>query len=112
MASIADAVPRLRRAVRVSGVVQGVGFRPAICRFAARLSLSGFVRNDADGVDIEIEGGADAIARFVTELRTVAPAIAHIDSVRSTPLAPVGELDFRVVPSAESGSDAGSRPRA
>ena len=102
MGSVADAIPRLRRGVRVSGTVQGVGFRPAICRFATRLSLSGFVRNDGDGVDIEIEGGADDIARFVTELRSVAPAIARIESVESTPLAPRGEVDFRVAPSARA----------
>ena len=96
----------VRRSIRVRGTVQGVGFRPAVCRFATRLSLSGFVRNDADGVDIEIEGGAAAIARFVTELSSVAPAHARIDSVESTPVAPLGELEFRIVPSAARGADA------
>ena len=78
MPPVADAVTRVRRGVRVSGTVQGVGFRPAICRFATRLSLSGFVRNDDGGVDIEIEGGAGAVARFMAELHDVVPAIARI----------------------------------
>ena len=96
----------VRRSIRVRGTVQGVGFRPAVCRFATKLSLSGFVRNDADGVDIEIEGGAAAIARFVTELSSVAPAPARVDSVESTPVAPVGELEFRIIPSASRDDEA------
>src|SRR6476659_1906169 len=89
----------VRRSVRVRGTVQGVGFRPAVCRFATDLALSGFVRNDADGVDIEIEGGADAIARFMQELPRFAPSIARIESVETAPLAPLGEREFRIVPS-------------
>ena len=106
MPPVTDAAPRVRRGVHVSGTVQGVGFRPAICRFAMRLSLTGFVRNDDDGVDIEIEGSADAIARFVAELHSIAPPIARIESVESTPLAPVGEREFRIVPSAHLGAQA------
>jgi hydrogenase maturation protein HypF len=104
MSPLAESVTRVRRGVRVSGTVQGVGFRPAICRFATRLSLTGFVRNDEEGVDIEIEGGAEAIARFVSELRGVAPRIARIDTVESTPLPPLGEQEFRIVESARSGA--------
>jgi hydrogenase maturation protein HypF len=102
----------VRRSVRVRGTVQGVGFRPAVCRFATTLSLSGFVRNDADGVDIEIEGAAAAIARFVTELASVAPAVARIDSVETRPVAPRGELEFRIVPSVCSGAGTGPAPHA
>src|SRR6188768_2256399 len=102
----------VRRSVRVRGTVQGVGFRPAVCRFATTLSLSGFVRNDADGVDIEIEGAAAAIARFVTELASVAPAVARIDSVETRPVAPRGELEFRIVPSVGSGAGTGPAPHA
>ena len=97
---------------RVRGTVQGVGFRPAVCRFATTLSLSGFVRNDADGVDIEIEGRRAAIARFVTELSSVAPAVARIDSVETRPVAPRGELEFRIVPSAGAGAETGAAPHA
>jgi hydrogenase maturation protein HypF len=106
MASHADMAARLRRAVHVSGVVQGVGFRPAVCRFATRLSLTGFVRNDERGVDIEIEGDADAIARFVSELRSIAPPVARIDTVETRPLPPRGEGEFRIAPSAHLGAPA------
>jgi hydrogenase maturation protein HypF len=98
--------------VRVSGTVQGVGFRPAVCRFATGLALSGFVRNDRDGVDIEVEGGPDAIARFMSELPRVAPAIARIESVESKPVPPLGELEFRIVPSAPPADDPKATARA
>ena len=45
---------RLR--IRVRGAVQGVGFRPFVHGLAARYGLSGFVRNDQDGVLAEVEG--------------------------------------------------------
>ena len=47
---------RIRTAVRVEGIVQGVGFRPFVYGLATRLGLGGLVGNDADGVFAEIEG--------------------------------------------------------
>ena len=69
------------------GAVQGVGFRPLVYGLASRLGLSGFVRNDAEGVLIEVEGaGAD---QFVHALRLAPPPLARIDSldVAELPLA-------------------------
>ncbi len=70
-----DRKQRLR--LRVRGAVQGVGFRPHVYGLASRLSLSGFVRNDAEGVLIEVEGaGAD---QFVHALRLAPPPLARND---------------------------------
>ncbi len=46
------------RRLRVTGVVQGVGFRPFVYRLAIERSLTGWVLNDADGVQIHVEGDA------------------------------------------------------
>ncbi len=46
----------LRLRVRVSGLVQGVGFRPFVHRLANRIGVSGSVRNTVSGVEIEAEG--------------------------------------------------------
>ena len=87
---------RLR--LRVRGVVQGVGFRPFAHGLAARLSLGGFVRNDAEGVLIEIEGaGPEA---FVAELRRAPPPLARIASIEVDAAPPRGDLDFVIEASA------------
>ena len=40
--------------IRINGIVQGVGFRPLVWRLARELELSGWVRNDSRGVEIEV----------------------------------------------------------
>ena len=83
---------RERRRLRVRGAVQGVGFRPYAYSLASRLSLSGFVRNDAEGVLIEVEGArAEA---FLTELEAAPPPLARIDSIEVAAIAPLGGEGF------------------
>src|SRR5271157_3240899 len=81
---------RLR--LRVRGAVQGVGFRPFAYGLASRLALSGFVRNDAEGVLIEVEGARAHV--FLSELETAPPPLAHIDSIEVAAIAPVGGEGF------------------
>ena len=59
--------------VRVRGVVQGVGFRPFVYRLAREWGLTGWVRNDAEGVSIHVEGEPHRLARFQALLRRAAP---------------------------------------
>ena len=70
-----------RRAIRVRGAVQGVGFRPFVWRLAHDLALSGWVRNDAAGVAIEVQGQNHLLERFVARLAHEAPALARIDAI-------------------------------
>ena len=72
--------------------MQGVGFRPFAYGLASRLALTGFVRNDADGVLIEVEG-AEAKA-FLTELEAAPPPLARIDSIEVAAIAPLGGENF------------------
>jgi hydrogenase maturation protein HypF len=74
--------------LRVTGVVQGVGFRPFVHRLARAAALSGFVGNDADGVFIEVEGPASAIDTFVRRITDDAPPLATVGSVAVTELGP------------------------
>jgi hydrogenase maturation protein HypF len=87
---------RERRGLRVRGTVQGVGFRPVVQRLATALSLDGLVRNDSDGVWIEIEGDPQVVARFAGELAGSAPPLSRIEATESFVLAPVGERGFRI----------------
>ncbi len=74
------------------GAVQGVGFRPFAYGLASRLALSGFVRNDAEGVLIEVEGPrAEA---FLSELEAAAPPLARIDSIEVDAIAALGGEGF------------------
>ncbi len=85
-----------RRTVAVSGIVQGVGFRPFVHRLATRFGLNGFVRNQTGGVVIEVEGGSDSLDRFLHELSSRPPPLAQIDEVRWSTRLPRGDPDFRI----------------
>jgi hydrogenase maturation protein HypF len=70
-----------RKRLKVTGVVQGVGFRPFIYRLARQHHLAGWVCNTSQCVEIEIEGHPSAVATFILELQRQAPALARIDAV-------------------------------
>jgi hydrogenase maturation protein HypF len=97
----AESSTLLRERVEVTGVVQGVGFRPFVHRLATELGLSGHVGNDSAKVFIEIAGSAEAIDRFARRLVDEAPPLARIVEVRrSTPVPDPGdEPVFRIVAS-------------
>jgi hydrogenase maturation protein HypF len=69
------------RFIRVRGVVQGVGFRPFVWHLAQALHLTGWVRNDGDGVAIQVAGADPVLDDFVQRLRAEAPPLARIDSI-------------------------------
>lgn len=80
------AEPAVQLALRVRGTVQGVGFRPAVWRIARDCGLSGSVRNDAQGVLIQVSGPAAALAAFRARLIAEAPPLARIDAVEEAAL--------------------------
>jgi hydrogenase maturation protein HypF len=73
--------PLVRRTYRVTGQVQGVGFRPFIYRLASDLFLSGTVRNDPTGVTIDVVGDGGEVDRFAERIDSDAPALARIEAV-------------------------------
>ena len=101
----ARAAPDVRRvAVRVDGVVQGVGFRPYVFRLAEENGVAGFVLNDTRGVAVEVEGPADAVARFLEALPREAPPLARVEQVTTVDVAPLGTSGFEIVVSDPAGS--------
>ncbi len=90
--------PAVRTAARlhVSGVVQGVGFRPFVHRLALRHGLAGWVLNAAGDVQIEVEGAPDEIAAFTRELKIEAPPLARIEELSVEPGAPTGLETFTI----------------
>ncbi len=103
MASTGSATRRRVRA-RVTGTVQGVGFRPFVYRIARELSLSGWVRNDTRGVVIEAEGEPAAIAALLARVRDEAPPLAAVESVEPTEIEPShAAAGFRILASDAAG---------
>ncbi len=96
-----------RLAVRARGVVQGVGFRPFVHNLAIELGLSGSVRNDAEGVLIDVSGEAVPLGEFMRRLLADAPPLAEIEAIEiATGRVGAGDLDgFHIL-----ASTAGARP--
>ncbi|WP_146597703.1 carbamoyltransferase HypF [Novipirellula aureliae] len=67
--------------IRVTGVVQGVGYRPFVWRLAHSSRLSGWVRNDSMGVLIEAQGSRTELAEFCGRLRSEAPSLSLVRDI-------------------------------
>jgi hydrogenase maturation protein HypF len=94
-----------RTRLRVTGTVQGVGFRPFVYRHAVALGLHGFVLNDSRGVLIDVEGEPARIAELARLLVAEPPPLARVASVTAEEAAPSGAVGgFRIVESEEAGA--------
>src|SRR5579864_7479493 len=90
---------RIRTAVRVEGIVQGVGFRPFVYSLATSLRLGGLVGNDLDGVFAEVEGPAADVEAFLASLARDAPPLARIERITTSAMRPDGSASFSIVQS-------------
>ena len=95
----------MRRAysIQVKGVVQGVGFRPFVYRIASARSLCGWVRNGEQGVEIFVEGDANALNGFMLDLQSQTPPAAHIAEVQVASAVPQKLEQFTIESSARTG---------
>lgn len=95
-----------RRRFVVTGVVQGVGFRPFVHRLAVDLGLSGFVGNDSTAVFIEAQGEPAALDDLALRLVSEAPPLAVVSDVSCMQIAetPLGDTGFHIVPSRATGA--------
>ena len=96
---------RTRVRVSITGVVQGVGFRPTVARIAAAHRVGGFVLNDAGSVQCEFEGPPARVHAAVHTLRTAPPPLAHIDTFVVAPGTALGDRVFRILDSTPGGGD-------
>ena len=85
--------------ISISGFVQGVGFRPFAFRLAEEEKVRGWVRNDAEGVMLHIEGSVQALDRFTLRLRSELPPLARIDDLQVRQGQTEGYRDFRILAS-------------
>ena len=93
--------------IRVTGIVQGVGFRPTVWRLARECGVFGHVQNDAEGVLIHAWGCENSISDLADRLRTEQPPLARVDRIERSPLANNGAAPktFDIVASASGNVD-------
>jgi hydrogenase maturation protein HypF len=86
--------------IRVSGQVQGVGFRPFVFRLAHELGLAGWVRNDNEGVEIAVEGGHPQVMNLIARLQSEPPVMARVEKITHDLALPTcGLLGFSIAAS-------------
>jgi len=85
-----------RLLVKVTGAVQGVGFRPFVCSLATRLKLDGYVSNDPEGVVVEVEGEPAALEAFLLEIRESSPPMARVEKIIDTRIQTTGIPGFMI----------------
>ncbi|RLI16272.1 carbamoyltransferase HypF [Candidatus Bathyarchaeota archaeon] len=100
----------VRVKIRVTGIVQGVGFRPFIYRIAVKNGLNGYVRNRGDaGVEILLEGSEERVKNFLRDLKEKKPPLARIYEVITSPLKGKNEFEsFTILKSSEETELSGS----
>ncbi|MEB3232146.1 MAG: carbamoyltransferase HypF, partial [Leptolyngbyaceae bacterium] len=87
---------RQRHQLQVSGLVQGVGFRPFVYTLANTLGLVGWIKNTRQGVVIEVEGQASQLHQFQQRLQRDKPLHAVVQRVELTKLEPIGYTNFEI----------------
>ncbi len=92
------------RLIQVRGVVQGVGFRPFVFRLAHANTLSGWVLNATEGVEIHLEGMDSAMDAFVHDLKTQPPPATAITAIDVQSIEPSGCRDFIIRESRAGGA--------
>ena len=96
-----------RHQLRVTGTVQGVGFRPFVYRIAVELGLVGSVANDSRGVIIDVSGPGEALDRFAARLVAELPPLAMIESLVVEAVdEPINASRFTIIDSRAEGAPA------
>ena len=92
-----------RYRVQISGVVQGVGFRPFIFRLATERGLAGWVSNGAAGVEIEVQGLERDLKNFVRAIGNNLPPLASIEQLSFQEISSAEDRGFRIKASEDKG---------
>jgi hydrogenase maturation protein HypF len=88
------------RHYQVSGIVQGVGFRPYVYKLATKFGLTGDVRNTTEGVEINLYGTDGQQTEFETVLRTSPPALSKVDRITICEIPFEEKKTFKIIESA------------
>lgn len=87
--------------LKITGIVQGVGFRPFVYNAAIKHGVFGWVNNASDAVYVQVEGENDQLDAFVLEISNNAPAAAHIKEIEIAEVSVEGFTGFEIRESEE-----------
>ncbi|MEW6599435.1 MAG: carbamoyltransferase HypF [Nitrospirota bacterium] len=93
----------MRLRLQMSGLVQGVGFRPFVYRLAEESGLSGYVLNDTSGVLVEVEGDRERLDSFLRRIVDEKPALSKIYGLQHAYLEDAGYDKFEIRESSDTG---------
>jgi len=85
-----------RKAIEITGIVQGIGYRPFVYHLALAHSIRGWVLNHEKGVLIDAEGEDGSLEGFIEGLTKLAPSLARIESLKVVSLQPQGYPTFEI----------------
>jgi hydrogenase maturation protein HypF len=85
-----------RKTIEITGIVQGIGYRPFVYNLALTHSIRGWVLNNEKGVLIDAEGEDGALERFMEGLTDLAPPLARIETLKAASLEPQGYSLFEI----------------
>lgn len=89
--------------IEVSGVVQGVGFRPFVYSIANKYGITGTVANTPSGVEVFAQGDGDSIFLFLKAMKDEAPPAARVEKVSVFSASPSSARAFEILPSKGDG---------
>lgn len=96
----------VRMEIKISGIVQGVGFRPFIHKLVKGYELMGWVKNTSAGVIIEVEGETETLNKFVSDIATRAPQLAVIEDIKTqTFIELINYTEFKIIKSTDKDSE-------
>ena len=96
----------IRERLQVTGIVQGVGFRPFVHRLTRQYALSGWIRNTSTGVSMELQGDKESLMAFREALVKEAPALASIERIQVEEIKPdLTESGFHIMESRKTGQN-------
>lgn len=95
----------INKRLHITGIVQGVGFRPTVFNLAQRYSLTGWVLNNAHGVETEVRGPEANVQAFIQDLRQNPPLLSVIDSFTVEDAPDQAFIEFQIRHSEDDPSD-------